>query len=228
MVKGAAGTLVDVLLPPHCASCGAAGSLICHECLPLMERAEGPRCRHCWLSSDAPVCRDCLSTPLAVRELRSAFVYDGPTRAAVLALKHRGIVGLADELVQLSGGVRVAGDIDAIVPIPIPLLRKRSRGGNQAEQLARALAPRARLEVYPQALRRRGWWGPRQAQAASRADRPRIVRDAFIADPDCVAGRGILLVDDVATTMATLREAARTLLASGATAVDAWTVARAD
>ena len=193
-----------------------------------MQRADGPRCRHCWLSSDAPVCQDCLSTPLAVRELRSAFVYDGPTRAAVLALKHRGIVGLAGELVQRSGGIRVAGDIDVIVPIPIPLLRKRRRGGNQADQLARALSASTDLEVCSQALRRRGWWGPRQAQAASRADRPRIVRDAFIANPDKVAGRGILLVDDVATTMATLREAARTLLASGATAVDAWTVARAD
>ena len=193
-----------------------------------MQLATGERCRHCWLPSHEPVCAECLSKPLAVRELRSGFVYDGPARAAVLALKHRSVNGLAAELVDMSGGIRPAPDIDLIVPIPIPLLRKRRRGGNQAERLARAVSHQTRIAVDAGALRRRGWWGPRQAQARSRADRRRIVTDAFSADPGRVDGRGILLVDDVSTTMATLSEAARTLLAAGATVVDAWTAARAE
>ncbi len=192
-----------------------------------MRQADGRRCRHCWLASDSPVCRECHSKALAVRELRSGIVYDGPARAAVLALKHRGVVGLAEELVELSGEIRAADDIDMVVPIPIPLLRRRRRGGNQAEYLARAVASRTGLDLDAAALRRRGWWGPRQAQAASRADRSRIVRGAFAAREDRVAGRGVLLVDDVATTMSTLSEAARTLLAAGARVVDAWTAARA-
>lgn len=193
-----------------------------------MQWADGKRCRHCWLQSEEPVCRDCLSKPLAVRELRSGFVYDGPTRAAVLALKHRGVNGLADLLVEMAGEIRPAADIDVVVPIPIPLLRKRRRGGNQAEHLARAVSKRTGLDLDAQALRRRGWWGPRQAQARSRADRPRIVTGAFAADEARVADKGVLLVDDVSTTMATLSEAARTLLSAGATVVDAWTTARAD
>ena len=193
-----------------------------------MQRADGKRCRHCWLAAAEPVCWDCLSKPLAVRELRSGFVYDGPARAAVLALKHGGVTGLARELVELSGEIRPARDIDLIVPIPIPLLRKRRRGGNQAEHLARVVAERTGLRLETRALRRRGWWGPRQAQARSRSDRRRIVTGAFAVEESRVAGRGVLLVDDVSTTMATLSEAARTLLAAGATVVDAWTAARAD
>ena len=220
--------LLEVALPPHCASCGSAGELLCRPCRELMQRAVGSRCRHCWLRSAEPVCRDCLSRPLAVRELRSAFVYDGPVRAAVLALKHRGIAELARLLVEYGGDVQPATDVDLIVPVPIPLLRKRRRGGNQAEHLARVVSQRTGLEMDSLGLRRRGWWGPRQAQARSRSDRPRIVSGAFVADEARVAGRGILLVDDVSTTMATLSEAARMLLAAGATVVDAWTAARAD
>ena len=146
----------------------------------------------------------------------------------MLALKHRSVTGMAAELVDMSGGIHPAPDIDLIVPIPIPLLRKRRRGGNQAEHLARAVSEQTGLSFDPRALRRRGWWGPRQAQAQSRADRRRIVTGAFAAEPDLVTGRGILLVDDVSTTMATLSESARTLLAAGATVVDAWTATRAD
>jgi len=220
--------MVEVALPPHCASCGTAGDLLCRACRELMQPATDRRCRHCWLRSQEPVCVECLSKPLAVRELRSGFVYDGPARAAVLALKHRSVTGLARLLIDIAGDIRPASDVDLIVPIPIPLLRKRRRGGNQAEHLAVAVANRTRLAVDARAMRRRGWWGPRQAQAPSRADRGRIVAGAFAADPLRVEGRGVLLVDDVSTTMATLSEAARTLRSAGATAVDAWTVARAD
>ena len=174
------------------------------------------------------MCGDCISKPLAVRELRAGFVYDGPTRAAVLSLKHQGVWELARVLVELSGEIQTAMDIDLIVPIPIPLLRQRRRGGNQAAHLAQAVSAVTGLRLDSGALRRRGWWGPRQAQAQSRVERRRIVTGAFAADGSRVAGRGVLLVDDVSTTMATLSEAARTLLAAGATVVDAWTVARAD
>lgn len=174
------------------------------------------------------MCGECLSKPLPLRELRSGFVYDGPVRAMVLALKHRGVTAVAAELVAMAGEIRPARDIDLIAPIPIPLLRRRRRGGNQAEHLARAVAERTGLQVDARALRRRGWWGPRQAQARSRADRGRIVSGAFAAEASRVSGRGVLLVDDVSTTTATLSEAARVLLAAGAWSVDAWTAARAD
>ena len=173
------------------------------------------------------VCGNCMSRPLPLRELRAGFVYDGPVRAAVLTLKHEGVQAIAPLLVELAGDVEPAPDIDVIVPIPIPLLRRRRRGGNQAAFIARALSERTGLPVDESLLRRRGWWGPRQAQAPSRADRRRIVRGAFAADSALAEERGILLVDDVATTMATLNEAARVLREAGASSIDAWTAARA-
>ena len=105
-----------------------------------------------------------------------------------------------------------------IVPIPIPLLRKRRRGGNQAEHLARVVAERTGLcSCKHRALSRRGWWGPRQAQAKI-SGRSSANRDQRIHRPKTplVKGRGVLLVDDVSTTTATLSEAARMLLAAGA------------
>ncbi len=146
----------------------------------------------------------------------------------MLALKQRGVSDVSRLLVVLAGNVQPASDIDLIVPIPIPLLRRRRRGGNQAEGIAHALAEQTGLSLDARALRRRGWWGPRQAQAATREDRRQLVSGAFAADAVRVRGRGVLLVDDVATTMATLSEAARTLRAAGAVAVDAWTAARAE
>ncbi len=220
-------TLIDIALPEHCASCGAAGELLCAACQTLLERAAGPRCRHCWLASPQPVCDSCRSRALPLRELRSAFVYDGPARAAVLALKNGGDGRLARALVDLAGEIRPASDINMIVPIPIPLLRRRRRGWNQAERLALAVSEVTGLTLDADALRKRGWWGPRLAQASSRAARRLIVADSFIAEPEHVRDRGILLIDDVATSMATLNEAARTLHEAGATAVDAWTVSRA-
>ncbi len=168
-----------------------------------------------------------MSRPLPLRELRAGFVYDGPVRAAVLTLKHQGVQAIAPLLVELAGSLQTASDIDVIVPVPIPLLRRRRRGGNQAAFIAQALSERIGLPMDESILRRRGWWGPRQAQAQSRADRRRIVRGAFAADTALADGRGILLVDDVATTMATLNEAARVLREAGASTVDAWTAARA-
>ena len=165
---------------------------------------------------------------MSVRELRSGFVYDGPTRAAVLSLKERGVTGLAQLLVDLAGEIQPAVDVDVIVPVPIPLFRRRRRGGNQAEWLAQAVSARTGLTVDGRALRRRGWWGPRQAQAASRSVRRGALSGAFAAERSRVAGCGVLLVDDVSTTMATLSEAARALLSAGARVVDAWTVARAE
>jgi len=98
----------------------------------------------------------------------------------------------------------------------------------KAEHLARAVWEQSGLRLDRGALGRRGWWGPRQAQAPSRSARRRIVAEAFAADASRVEGRGVLLIDDVSTTMATLSEAARTLLVAGATVVDAWTAARAE
>ena len=146
----------------------------------------------------------------------------------VIGLKHGGVTALAETLLDAAGGLIPAADIDVICPIPMPSLRRRQRGGNQAEQLAREASKRTGLPLDPTLLRRRAWRAPRQAQARSHAERRALIRGAFRADPERVDGRAILLIDDVTTSLATLEEAARTLRLAGARAVDAWTAARAE
>lgn len=105
--------------------------------------------------------------------------------------------------------------------------RRRARGGNHAERLAHALGARMGTPVENHLLARRGRRSKQQSRAATIAERRANMRGAFrVQPPDAVKGRAILLVDDVATSMATLDSAAAELLAAGATAVDAWTATR--
>ena len=101
----------------------------------------------------------------------------------------------------------------------------RSRGYDQALELARALARGVRVPLLANALVRRRATHPQTELGA--AERQRNVRDAFALRPDASLPPHVALVDDVMTTGATLAECARVLLSSGLQRVDAWTIARA-
>lgn len=163
--------------------------------------------------------------PPSLRQLRSGFVYDGPARSLVLALKYHGAVAAADALVARAPARAVRSDVDLIVPIPMTAWRRRARGGNHAERLARAVARQYGLPLAARLLARRGWRAKQQARSANWIERRANMRGAFrVCEP--VNGRTILLIDDVATTLATLESAAAALLAAGAAAVDGWTATR--
>jgi ComF family protein len=117
--------------------------------------------------------------------------------------------------------------VDAVVPVPLTPPRERQRGYNQSRLLAKVIAERIDAPLLP-ALRRRGHSHP-QARSQSAEERRRNVRDAFEArTSEPVSGLGLLLVDDVATTGATLDACARALLSAGAREVTAVTFARED
>jgi ComF family protein len=166
--------------------------------------------------SDLPPRPSLLSRSGAIGE------YEGRLRDAIHALKYDGRRSLARPLGRLMRDCcsQVLDSADLIVPVPLHFRRQRVRGFNQADDLARPLG----LPVS-RALRRR-------RHTASQTDLPadarhRNVSNAFRlrwrAD---VAGRCIVLVDDVSTTGATLEACARVLLAHGAREVRALTAAR--
>jgi ComF family protein len=162
--------------------------------------------------------------------VRSVALFEGPLRRAVHRLKYRGRPGaarvLADLLVPavqelLSGAPNRPPPL--VLPLPLHPDRERARGYNQALLLARPLAGRLGLPCRPDQLRRVRPTAPQVG--LSRAARRLNVAEAFAPGPG-LAGRAVVLVDDVATTGSTLESAGAACLAGGALTVYAVTLAR--
>ncbi len=206
---------------------------MCPQCLEDLEPLSSDVCRLCAQSYASPealqpdgVCGSCRREPPAYDRLISFGPYEGNLRRAICLLKYNGMEPLAGEL-----GARAASAIpsdlnyDAIVPTPLHRRRRRARGFNQAELLAREVGRRAQRPVLGSLTRIKAT--PPQA-GLSRAERRRNLKGAFrIADRRAVEGKRILLVDDVATTGSTLEACARVLKRAGAVQVLALAVARA-
>lgn len=118
-------------------------------------------------------------------------------------------------------------EADLIVPVPLTGIRRRLRGYNQAALLARELARATGLPLA-EALRRRRYRGPQVAAAGAEQRRLNVESAFAVQSAEAVRGRRVLVVDDVATTGATLDACARALLAAGALGVQALTLARED
>lgn len=206
MAASALADLRDVLVPPRCAGCGASGSWYCVPCRD---------------GSD-PVARRLGSIALV-----AAGAHEGPLRDAIHRLKYGNEPGLAAELGALIAA-RVAADLargvrlDALVPVRLHPRRERERGYDQARALATVASLATGVPVRPAIHRLRS--GPAQATLGQRA-RQENVRGAFAGVAGALAGLSIALVDDVATTGATVLDAAAAARACGARAVRAYVVA---
>jgi ComF family protein len=157
--------------------------------------------------------------------LRSAFSYGGLARSAVLALKFQGVSALAPEMARPMADVlaRWAPAVEVVVPVPLGGLRRRTRGYNQAALLAQEVCRSSGVALETRALRRARQTPP-QMQQADENSRRRNIEAAFVPGPRPVDG-SVLLIDDVATTGATLDACARVLLEGGASEVFALTFA---
>jgi ComF family protein len=228
---------LDLLLPASCLGCGGpdpagrAPFALCLACRGRLVPAPRAACPGCGEAPpggrSARLCPACRRRPPCYAELVVPWSYEPPLDAVILALKFRRLPWLGRRLaVPLAAAVagRVAGE--AVVPVPLHWRRRLARGYNQAEAIARPLAACLGLPCVRALARRRAT----AAQTGlERAARRANVRHAFRTVPRRradVAGRRVLLVDDVATTGATLDAAARSLLAAGAVAVTAVAVAR--
>jgi ComF family protein len=230
--------LVDLLYPPRCAACEAAGSRLCAACASAFVRLPLPVCAICGdpLVTAAPdaarigtgvVCAACGRESPAFSVARSVFVYGGPLRSALHALKYRGRRDLARPLGALLATLAPADAVtgaDVVVPVPLHPARLAARGFNQAELLARPLATRLGLPLVPRGVRRVRQEMP-QVTLDAAARRGNVAR-AFAPGEARLRGR-VLLVDDVASTGSTASACARALREAGASSVAVVTLARA-
>jgi ComF family protein len=219
----------DLVFPPRCAICGAGGSFLCDSCENGLSIADGPRCSLCWKPQTEPFCGKCATQRPAFDGLRSLYRFDGGARELVHALKYRHQSALAEPMAGLLALFLIDDplSVDLIVPVPLSKRRERMRGYNQSALLARGLSRRLGISVQEKALFRRRNTAS-QARTLSAEERRANVRDAFAGKPDLLNGRRVLLIDDVATTGATLDACARAALDSGAASVRALTFARED
>lgn len=223
------------LLPPRCLLCrapGTEGRELCADCardLPW-NQLSCPRCARP-LTNAGTNCGDCQQRAPEFARLFAPFRYAYPLDGLLQRFKfqHDLAAGalLADLLRDALSAERMADghQPDLIVPVPLHTRRLRERGYNQSLELAKRIAPALGLRIDADALVRHRATAA-QAQLGA-ADRQRNVRGAFTANPACVESRDIALIDDVATTAATLNECARALKHAGARTVVAWVVARA-
>jgi competence protein ComFC len=173
------------------------------------------------------ICLDCRKNRPRFIELRAWSSFEGPVRRALHQLKYRRDIGFAEAVTpQLTDCLKDLGwHLEVMVPVPLARRRQDERGYNQAGLIARPLSLALKLNYESKALVRR-----RETQSQvglSRAERHGNVRGAFEAARRRVSGRSILLLDDVATTGATLSACAGALYSAGASGVYAFTLARA-
>lgn len=242
LARRAAFGLVDAVLPPVCLSCNAMvgqGGGLCAACWARIDWLGPPACACCGLpfahdpgsdgGGDGVLCGACIRRRPAFDRARAAFAYDEASRGLVLAFKHADRTQAAPEFGAwlARAGAALLPEADLLVPVPLHWTRLLTRRYNQSALLALALGRIAGRPVAPDLLRRVRRT-PSQ-QGLDRSGRQRNVHRAFRIAPRSahrLAGARVLLVDDVFTTGATLEECARALLAAGAEAVDALTLAR--
>ncbi len=227
--------------PGPCFACGAdlplaAEAGACPACWAALPRRAGPGCPLCDLPDpaigsalDCPDCRAARAAEpdgaRALARIVAALEYRDGAVAFHRRFKFGGDAALAAPLArEMAAAWRARGDGgDLVVPVPPDPLRWTVRR-RAPRRLARAVARALGLPVAPRALRKRR---PTPAQtAAAGAARRSALAGAFAARPALVAGRSVLLVDDVATTGATLREAARALAEAGAERIAGLVLAR--
>ncbi|HEY3524351.1 MAG TPA: hypothetical protein VGK63_11680 [Candidatus Limnocylindrales bacterium] len=211
---------LDLAFPARCPGCGREGDAICRSCMPrLSTRLELPAGVPIGLASTMP-------PPLV--QLEWCAPYQGLARAALHELKYGGerrlAVPLGEAVAARWAGVGAGGD--ALVAVPVHEERRRRRGYDQAELIARVAAARLGRPLVTGLVRARATVAQYELDRRHRAQN---VRDAFAVTPDArndVSGRWLVLVDDVTTTGATLAACAEALMAAGALAVSAIVVAR--
>jgi ComF family protein len=222
---------LDAVMPPLCLSCGsrtAEPDGLCSLCWSGLSFIDEPRCP-IWgepFGFDAgsgTLSARALATPAVWRRLTAAVVFNDQAARVVHALKYRDRLEVARFMARLlyRAGRHYLEEADLLIPVPLHWLKLWQRRFNQAALLAQALGELSQKHFAARALERHRY--TKSQVGLDQKQRERNIRGAFSVRPKAqaeVAGRRVVLIDDVLTTGATASAAADTLLKAGAASVD--------
>jgi ComF family protein len=235
-ITSAARLALDVALPTLCVSCREPvdGAGVCSSCWAQLSFIAPPYCPRLGIPFVYDPGPDLLSmqaitAPPAYQRARAAVRYDDTAKTLVHGLKYQDRTDLAPIMGRwmARAGQDLLGDADVLVPVPLHWRRSWSRRFNQSGALAKIIAKQTRVPVAGDALRR---VKPTQQQVGlTKSERALNVQGAFKVPPEkraAIAGRHVVLVDDVLTSGSTVDACARALLRAKASQVDVLVFAR--
>ncbi len=246
-LKLAAAAALDLLWPPVCPACGTGlepgeRDPLCARCRLALPLIRGRTCTRCGTplgpfedDRDGRNCADCGGMNLVFKRAAAAGVYDGALAEVMKVYKYtaraRGahlagfLAGLLAETLDSPDCPLAAREAEVLVPVPLHRSRRRARGFDQTAELARKLAPLLGLPLELGLLVKTR--ATESQMGLARATRLANIKGSFVVRrPERVAGKLVLLLDDVMTTCATAEECARTLRNAGAREVRVAVVCR--
>lgn len=234
--RAAFGRALDVALPTLCPSCREQvdGSGLCAPCWSRLTPIAPPYCDRLGIPfaydpGPGVLSIEAISDPPAYHRARAAVRFDDVARSLVHALKYSDRLDLAPIMGRwmARAGREILADADALVPVPLHWRRLWARRFNQSAQLGKTISAESGVLVAGNALKRVK--ATAQQVGLSQSERASNVQGAFGVPAEGktqVAGRNLILIDDVLTSGATVDTCARALLRAGAKRVDVLVFAR--
>jgi competence protein ComFC len=215
-------SFLNILFPETCPVCQHPAkdhytAPICPDCWQAVSPYEGPMCRRCGtpLVSDAStICGECLAHEPAFSCARSFGLYEGVLKKTISLLKFYGIRRLSRPLSDVMLNMKIP-ETDIVIPVPLHEKRLKKREFNQSALIARYLAESKGIKVVLNSLVKIRDTMPQVGLSSQ--ERKKNIKGAFsVENNSFITGKDIVLVDDVVTTGATVRECSKVLKKAGA------------
>jgi len=229
VIKSLCRFIIELFYPTRCVNCGKYGLYLCSECYKKIDFCRTAVCFYCGkISNNGNICPSCKRKNRSfLKSVIWVGQYDGVLKELIHSYKYSAVIDIAPLLSEMVAQVlENKGGFNECIIVPVPIHKKRQivRGFNQCEEIARLVSKRLNLRgglVLERIINTKSQIG------LNRGERQENIKGSIICrDQELIEGRSVVLIDDVATTGATLNECAKSLKEAGAKSITAVIIAR--